>query len=401
MWYNVFSRKRLETAVQQPSKSSSFWYPSIVGLICMMFGLALCRFSYTPMIPFLINQDWLTAAQANYVGSYNFIGYFIGAVLAFTASRFINRSVLVRYSLAIAVLSLAFSAWMLGYWWLAWWRLLAGIIGAFIVILSPAFVLHFVDNAKRHVASGVVFTGAGFGIIISSLVTPSLASLGLSYMWIVFAVFALVCTIIAWSMFRRTVVVEATNAQDAHEGHNRNKVILSLLAFSYFVCGIGVVPHTLFLSHYLHQDLQVSLANSGLLFSLFGVGCLLGSFLGGVLSARFGVYATLCAGYVIGIVAILMVVLTHSTSWVLVSSVLIGIYLFATVNLTSLRVGEVVPMHHHPKYWGRITLCFALGQACGGYGMSAMVASGLSYIAMFWLAGVALLLGFIAILFSK
>ncbi|MDF1655041.1 MAG: YbfB/YjiJ family MFS transporter [Coxiellaceae bacterium] len=367
----------------------------------MMFGLALCRFSYTPMIPFLINQHWLSAAQANYVGSYNFIGYFIGAVLAFTVSRYIDRSILVRVSLALTVVSLAFSGWMLGYWWLSWWRLLAGIIGAFMVILSPAFVLHFVDSNRRHIASGIVFTGAGIGIIISSLVIPSLASLGLSVMWLIFAAFAMICVLIAWSLFGREVVENAANSTDSNDHHQRSKIILYLLAFSYFVCGIGVVPHTLFLSHYLHQDMHVSLASSGLLFSLFGAGCLLGAFLGGVLSARFGVYVTLCSGYVIGIVALLMVVLFHSTVWVLVSSILIGIYLFATVNLTSLRVGEVVPMHHHPKYWGRITLCFALGQAFGGYGMSAMVASGASYIAMFWLAGVALLLGLIAILFSK
>lgn len=391
----------MEQAVHDHSKPNSFWYPSIVGLICMMFGLALCRFSYTPMIPFLINQHWLTAAQANYVGSYNFIGYFVGAVLAFTVSKYVDRSLLVRISMALTVVSLAFCAWMLGYWWLAFWRFLAGVIGAFMVILSPAFVLHFVSSNRRHVASGIVFTGAGIGIIISSLVIPSLSAIGISDMWIVFSAFALVCTLMAWSLFRRKIAVNNTAVKDGEGYHHRSKIILYLLAFSYFVCGVGVVPHTLFLSHYLHQDLHVGLANSGLLFSLFGAGCLLGAFLGGVFSSRHGVYLTLCIGYVIGIIAILMVVLSHSTSWVLVSSVLIGVYLFATVNLTSLRVGEVVPMQHHPKYWGRITLCFALGQACGGYGMSAIVASGGSYIAMFWLAGIALLLGFIAILFSR
>ncbi len=382
-------------------KKNGFWYPSIVGLICMMFGLALCRFSYTPMIPFLINMNWLTAAQANYVGSYNFMGYVIGAVLAFTASKRFDRSVLIKLSMVLTLASLAFCAWHLGYAWVSWWRLLAGIVGAFLVILSPALVLQFVDEKKRYVASGIMFTGAGVGIIISSLVIPLLAEVSLSVMWIIFAVFALVCTVFAWSLFCRQVTHAKHNASDQVHTHQRSVPILYLLALSYFVCGVGVVPHTLFLSHYLHQDLNVSLANSGYLFALFGLGCLLGSFLGGLCSSKFGVYITLCVGYVIGIVAILMVVLTHNTAWVLVSSVLMGMYLFVTVNLTSLRVSEVVVMDHHPKYWGRITLCFALGQAIGGYGMSALVASGSSYIMMFWMAGVALLVGFLAVLFAK
>lgn len=382
-------------------KKNGFWYPSTVGLICTVFGLALCRFSYTPMIPFLINQHWLTAAQANYIGSYNFIGYFVGAVLAFSASTLLSRQCWIRLSLVLALVSLTACSWHVSYVWMSVWRFLAGVVGAFLVILSPAFVLSFVDGRMRFAASGIVFAGAGLGIIVSSLLIPSMAMIGLSFMWLVFAGFALVCTALAWRLLGKSMPVECVENSSTNVKAKRMHFVLWLLAISYFCCGAGVVPHTLFLSHYLHADLQVGLQSSGSLFALFGVGCLLGSVLGGMVSARIGVYATLLVGYIIGLVAMLLVVLTHALSFVLLSSVLVGIYLFITVNLTSLRVGEVVPSFRHPKYWGRLTVCFALGQACGGFAMSHAVAIGCAYLTMFWWAAIALLVGLVAVLFSK
>jgi predicted MFS family arabinose efflux permease len=338
----------------------SFWYPTLVGLFCVMIGLAFCRFSYTPMIPVLIKGGWLTDPQANYVGSFNFAGYFIGALTAHTLSKYIGKMSLARITLILACVTLFLCAWHLGFAWLSFWRFLAGIFGAFLIVLTPSIVMRLIAPEKRFVSSGIMFMGCGLGIVISGFGLPWLAhQFDLNAMWLGLAILCFIIVVFSWRLFANSVV--QAEQDNVIETAFVRKKILCFLSLAYFVCGIAVVPHTLFLADYLHKNYHESVAVSGMLFSLFGAGCMLGSFAGGLLSARIGTYSSLILAYVVGVIAILLVLLSHSSSVVAISAFVVGIYLFATVNLASLRVGEAVNKTAHARYWGKVTLCFALG----------------------------------------
>ena len=45
-------------------------------------GLCLCRFSYTPLTPSMIDADWVTRPEAGFLGGFNFLGYLLGCLAA-------------------------------------------------------------------------------------------------------------------------------------------------------------------------------------------------------------------------------------------------------------------------------------------------------------------------------
>ena len=40
----------------------------------MLAGIGLVRYAYSPLIPSMLDHHWITAAEAGYIGTFNFIG---------------------------------------------------------------------------------------------------------------------------------------------------------------------------------------------------------------------------------------------------------------------------------------------------------------------------------------
>ncbi len=118
-------------------KQNRIWYSAIAGLCALFVGIGLCRFAYTPLIPELISQGWVTNASAGYLATINFMGYLLGAFLAHRLSKYFEISFLIKLSLIISVISLALCALHFGFIWFAVWRFLAGVTGAFLMVLTP------------------------------------------------------------------------------------------------------------------------------------------------------------------------------------------------------------------------------------------------------------------------
>ena len=58
------------------------WRLGWPGLLATLDGVGLCRFAYTPLIPFMIGAGLLTDQEAAYLGAANLAGYLLGAAAA-------------------------------------------------------------------------------------------------------------------------------------------------------------------------------------------------------------------------------------------------------------------------------------------------------------------------------
>ena len=363
------------------------FYASLAGFCMIGIGLCLCRYAYTPLIPSLIDHDWVSKAGAGYLSGFNCLGYLTGCVGAlFLPSRWGVRRLL-QFSLALAVIGQTLSAWNGGFVYLAFARAVTGMAGASLVILTPSLVLQHVPESWQKIASGVCFTGAGAAIVFVSLVLPEFLSMSVNAGWLFEAGLTGLFAAIAWPLARSAPGVTTTAAaiEDLPKPPGAT-FSLWLLGSAYFLAAISVTPHMLFLTDYLHRDLHVATAASSRLFSLVGLGSLIGALSAGVIARVLGTPWSLVGNYVLGAVAILVVLLTDNILLITLSAFVMGFFLFCCVTLASIRTGELTGPDRHPRDWGILTLAFGTGLAVGSYGLSGFISLGAHYYTLFVLA---------------
>ncbi len=147
--------------------------------------------------------------------------------------------------------------------------------------------------------------------------------------------------------------------------------------------GAMVLP---FLAVYLTQELQFTKGEAGLVITLFGVGSLIGSYLGGYLTDRIGYYGVMFWSLIIGGLLFVLLAYEHSF-WAIGGHVLI-----LSIITESFRPASMVAIstYSQPENTTRsfglfrfaINLGFSLGPALGG-----LIAATAGYFWLFWVDG--------------
>ena len=84
----------------------------------------------------------------------------------------------------------------------------------------------------------------------------------------------------------------------------------------------------LFLTDYLYRDLGVDAAVSSRLFSLVGIGSLIGALSSGVIARLIGTKSSLILNYLLGTIAVAVVLATVNVTLITISAFAIGILSF-------------------------------------------------------------------------
>jgi predicted MFS family arabinose efflux permease len=139
----------------------------------MAAGIGVGRFVYTPILPPMVEALGLSKSEAGLIASANFVGYFLGALMAAVRLPGSRRAWLVGALLlnaaGLTAMGLATSlAAFLGL------RLIAGIASAFALIFASALVLDRLAAVRRGGLSAVHFAGVGIGIAVSAAVVAML-----------------------------------------------------------------------------------------------------------------------------------------------------------------------------------------------------------------------------------
>ena len=56
------------------------------GLFSLILAMGIARFSYTPLLPVMINETYLNDATGGWLATINYIGYMLGAIIAASIS---------------------------------------------------------------------------------------------------------------------------------------------------------------------------------------------------------------------------------------------------------------------------------------------------------------------------
>lgn len=392
-----------DTATDRPDAEAApgtAWRRVALGGAGGMFvGMGLGRFSYTAMVPPLVEAGALDAVEAGRVGMANLVVFLAGAVLSVPLSRRWPGAVVPTAAVLLCLVALAMSAVPAGFIWLACWRGLAGFGTGLVMVLSLALIGATAPAGERATAAGYVFAGVGLGICASGLLVPALLGHGgVLWAWIGLAAAGAVGTLVAiWGWLGAPAGALAPQAAPAagHTGGGRRASALSRpgllgLVAAHVLFGFGIVPHTLYWVDHLVRDLALGQAAGGLHWSIAGLFAFLGPLIVAALARRIGtmpalVMAFLCIGAGVGAPA-----LWPLTPVLVASSVLFG----AQPGLSSLmaaRARDLGDPARVPEVMRAMILSSASGGALGGIAVPWIYGASGSRELVFMCGGAALL----------
>jgi MFS family permease len=356
------------------------WRHAWPGLLATLNGVGLCRFAYTPLIPFMIGAGVVSETGAAYLGAANLAGYLAGAWAAAPLATVLGMSLALRSCFVLSVLGLGASIWPGGFWWYFPWRFLAGGAGAALMVLAPSYLLSGAAPGERGREGGIIYAGVGAGIALSSLIVPPLAGFGLAWAWGALALGAALTTALTWPRWRRRVAV----APPPDRGRLGLAPWLTALAFG--MDGIGFVPHNLFWVDFIARDLGQGTGLAAFYWLLLGFGAAIGPFLGGTIADAIGLGRALLLAFLIKTVSVMLPGIATGWAALALSSLVTGALTPGIAALCAARITELVAPLRQTHAWGFATLVFGLFQALGAYAMAYAFAKLHSY-ALLYLAG--------------
>lgn len=364
------------------------WRDALAGLCALLVGIGFARFGYTPLIPVLVERDWLSAADAAYLGATNLAGYVGGSLLGASLARLIPVVSLTRLAMVLTGLSLLACALPWGFAWFVPWRFLAGFTGGVLMVAAVPLMLARAPASHRGRSNGIVFTGVGIGVIAAGTLVPAFAAYGPVPVWLGMGLLTLVLSALTW----RQWAIEPAQAPAMPAASGRSFTLpVALLLAAYTLDSAGFVPHTVFWADYIARGLGRGVATGGLFWVFFGIGALCGPLLAGFAAERFGFYRSIVGVLAAkaGAVAIPLVS-THPVA-LGISAIAVGAMTPGISALASGRVAELVGFAAHRQVWGWLTGGFALASASVGYAFSYLFDHTGSYTLLFALGAGGLL----------
>lgn len=365
---------------------------SLFLCLSMCLGIGIFRFSYTALLPGTREAFGWSTEFASLLGSANLLGYLMGAFTAMCLPQDRSMSTYIQIAAIAGMFSLlccAFSGfseiWYIG------WRVISGISGGLLMILSPSVVAQCGELQDRLKINFIGFSGIGLGVLMATLFLPYLDQISIQTAWLILCGFALLICIVLSLLIQTFKPYLSAQAPTELAKISLNSVFYSLLTV-YACSAFAYIPHSLFWIDYLSHQLQLSLFWINFNWILYGLGSALGALSAYTLARKFGNFTALKILYTLYIMAIFLATLNSSPLLTFSSSFLTGMLNPAVVFLTSYTILQLYGLAYK-KLWSIATLCFAAVQLIGGLSFSTLQYFGLSYHQQFVLAAFILLLG--------
>lgn len=341
-------------------KPNALW-PLLAAATALIVVHGFGRFVYTPLLPLLVSDGLLTLTEAAQLATWNYVGYFAGAMLAlFAWQNGYGRSVLLGSLLGNSVITLL-QVWTEAYPALAGLRLLNGITNGIVFVLAPALVLEWLVAQGKATLSGLMYLGVGLGILSSKVVVDlSEHWLSGSGRWLPAALISIPLALVTGLYLFRLGSSEAPVNRDDHSALLDRQSIPLFLAYA--GAGLGYILPMTFLPA-VAQEWQVSVSPSPwLIAALASVPAIP---LWNTLGNRLGDRNTLILNYLIQAMATAAIVLLPPQAMALyLCAALMGGSFLGAVFLTQ-RLARALHPHQGPRLSAALIAIYGVAQLAG------------------------------------
>lgn len=380
---------------------------ALIGLYCLAVVMGYGRFLFTATLPDIMMQLTLSTTVAGWLASINYIGYFIGALVAMFVPQRLTWQTLVFWTTVsiVTTMLLAIPNMSLILWYII--RLLAGIASGIAMILSSTLVIQSLSDRRRSVLSTLHYAGIGVGISASALLTWLLLVLGYHFdmIWLVAGISSLP---LLWLLFgiRPTQSSSLTSNHQyqslrqtyinfkraLYEAVIGNTKAITLLAASYVLAGFGYITSATFLPVMAVQRLSTQSYAGLLIWLIVGVFVTLFNPVWGLLAKRIGEINTLIGLTLLQAVGMFTPIWFDGALGLYANAAILGLTFAGMVSMTLNIIKNMNPAYSNLLI-GLATLAYALGQFIGPLVTVALAGKDDNFNAGLFVAGTGLLIG--------
>lgn len=374
----------------QRSLSQGPLLPIVHGATGLFLGIGLARFSFSPVIPLLVRDEWYSASQAQMLGAWGLAGYLLGCFTAQRLARLFTPNLLAGILAVLVVLSFWICSYPVSYPVAALWRLIAGAAGAVLMITCVAEASGRLGAIGHGNKAGILFTGVGAGAVVAATLMPSLSNEPVENV-------SSVLTLIAAAGFALQLVsgflmpkqgVGTKHVPVARSSSGREKAIFWVM-LAYGLDALGGTPIVVYFVDYASREVGVSALWSGIAWGAFGLGAIIGPLIMMRCASRWLIISFLLKAGALSVLGL--------TSWppayVLICFVA-GFYTpGVAVQVANFMYEAVSEPPGFLRYWAWATTSFALMQAASGFAASQLNQIFSSYRPVYWMCAAVLFAG--------
>lgn len=332
----------------------------IAGIIAVIIGLGVARFAFTSLLPPMLD-DFLTVTYAGILASVNFAGYLGGSIFSMFIKDINQKVILFRVGIVLAILTTVVlgtttneTIWLIS-------RTLAGFAAAMAFVVGSAIVMTKLNFENKTKAMGIHFSGIGFSILITDLISRAVLSSGASWQdsWLALAIFASIASVYSMYILSFDKKVEQTKTQ-----HKLDKSLFSffviLIIMAYFTEGVGFVVQGTFLPDIINS-LEGLEGYGNLTWTLVGLAGIPSCIIWMRLAHNYGSVNIIIIALFVQMIGILIPTMTSNIYMNLFSGILFGGTFVGLVGMF-MNLGGKLAGSNPVVLMGAVTTSYGIGQ---------------------------------------
>nr|WP_232158676.1 YbfB/YjiJ family MFS transporter [Mammaliicoccus sciuri] len=374
----------------------------LLGMLSLFIVMAIGRFSYTPILPFMQKATHLTNENAGLLATVNYLGYLIGAMIP-TFLIIKSKVVDLKIYLLINIISVLLMGVTQGF--LVWniLRFIAGITSGTVFVLASNVVLESLNKGGKSHLSGFLYSGVGIGIFTSSIFIQIYTDYNTwASTWIILGIASLILGFIV-IFFMKEIKEPVNLEQKTIHINDQNSALYTkwfMVCFSiaYLLEGAGYIVTGTFLVAIVESipDLKEYAALSWMFVGMAAIpSCVLWSILGN----KIGFIKSIYLAFILQIIGVILPVFSHNIISLVISSCLFGGTFLGLTTLFMSR-GQLMSAVSGRNLVALLTFIYSLGQVVAPYFAGILIGSSNNYNGALIFASSLLILALVAIFMS-
>jgi len=293
------------------------WVIVALGLLNVLGSIGFARFGYPLILPTMKENLGLTHTQMGLLGSGNFLGYLTASLVGgYWASKYGPRRVILL-SFTLVATCMILTGLSQGFLFALAMRFLTGLGSGGTYIPMIGLCVGWFPPRQRGVASGLMISGSGFGLILTGWIIPAIITaygkeVGWRYCWGALGLFIWLFWLLSLFLLREPPR-EKASSPPATPPWSRvyQNPTLWRLAFIYFTSGFSLSMYMTFFGAHTARAGHLPPTTIGHIWSLMGSLSIFSGLIWGWASDRWGRRNALLAVFALHAISFSIFAMAH------------------------------------------------------------------------------------------